>query len=209
MAGGHKRCIGRIRKNERLQQRRDPAVQPGDIRQAAAEHDDVRIEHIDDTRERPRQPRFVDAERAIRAAASPRSGERRDVGRVGVRVRRSRRRSPRDRARKETSRCSPCARSSTPDPGARRPAARAADCVPILRRCDGVLRARGRSRRRRRRCPCRGSRRTRCARPARRRRSLPTAQSSSRRSSRAPAVRARARDRDRAAGRSARSSSRS
>ena len=139
-------------------------IQSGDVREAAAQNDDVRIEHVDDARQRACQTAFVDVERPTarshrRLRRVLRCPPRRRAGQQLPRT------SPTDRVRRETSRCSRCARNSTSGRGARPPAATEAGCGPTLPRCDGGLRARGRSPRYLRRCRCRESRRTRCRAP--------------------------------------------
>ena len=54
---------------------RNSLVEPGEVRQAAAEHDHVRIDEVDDRRQRPREPFLVAGERADGASLVKRQGE--------------------------------------------------------------------------------------------------------------------------------------
>ena len=74
-------------------------------RQAAADHDDVRIEDVDDRRERLRQPPFPRVERFMRQRLRLRSRARRP-SHCDRPCRHGGDNRPRARARRETSRCS-------------------------------------------------------------------------------------------------------
>ena len=54
-----------IGEDVRAPELRHVIVEPIDVREAAAEHDDVRIEHVDDARERARHALLVPRERSI------------------------------------------------------------------------------------------------------------------------------------------------
>ena len=115
------------------QRSRHPRVEPGEVREAAAQHDHVRIEEVDDRRQRPREALLVASERRLAALRRRRRRARRWSSRRAPRRwprgGRGKRRVPTGRSRR-----SPSARSSRPPPATRRRAARAGDCGPTLRR---------------------------------------------------------------------------
>src|SRR5205807_469812 len=77
--GPHDRCIGMIGEDIRSEARRHVFVQPLDIREASAEHNDVWIDNINHARQCARHPALVNLQSGIGGRVT-RGRARRDKG---------------------------------------------------------------------------------------------------------------------------------
>ncbi len=131
-------------KIQRVHNRRHATVPALDVRQPAAEHDDVRIDDVDDMRKRPREALLVSRERRFAARVAWFGAGDDRLRRFAVAYRRGGGDRARVRVPTTMSRCSRSARRSRRARDARRRAATAADCDPTRRRSHCGPPARGR-----------------------------------------------------------------
>ena len=71
MHGGHDGCAGVSGKGIGLEKRGQSRVETRQIGKAAPKHNRVRIEHIDDRSQTPRQPVLIELEALVGQASAP------------------------------------------------------------------------------------------------------------------------------------------
>ena len=160
---------------------RDRLIQPGQVRHASAQHDDVGIQDVHDSRQGARHPVLVARQRGLRGRVA-RGRAAHQLGHGAALARRALVVGATARDRTGTSRCTPSCRSNTAGPGHSPSRGQGSGLWPHSPATAlGPTSTRPVHRDARRPSPSPRSRRTRRARRARRRPSPPTGRSSSRR----------------------------